>query len=148
IEACLHAADVHHRLPVVLRRADQASRLDGPPGSLARISEPNTRARFGGRATSATRGSSAFGPKRRAAIEYRDPFADRAVSAVLLGLVQETIHDRVEIFEAGLGHRSARQSDQTHTGGDRAIESADIGQNSHCDRLPSLLGTPAPVPPA
>jgi putative SOS response-associated peptidase YedK len=34
-EACQHVAGVHDRMPVILRRADWADWLDGPPGSVA-----------------------------------------------------------------------------------------------------------------
>ena len=39
-EACVHVADVHDRMPVILKRADWADWLDGPPDSAGLLCRP------------------------------------------------------------------------------------------------------------
>lgn len=39
-EACLHVADVHDRMPVILRRQDWADWTDGPPDAAALLCRP------------------------------------------------------------------------------------------------------------
>lgn len=39
-EACIHVADVHDRMPVILRREDWADWLDGPPDDAALLCRP------------------------------------------------------------------------------------------------------------
>lgn len=39
-EACIHVADVHDRMPVILRRQDWADWLDGPPDSATLLCRP------------------------------------------------------------------------------------------------------------
>ena len=39
-EACLHVADVHDRMPVILRRSDWGDWLDGPPDSASLLCRP------------------------------------------------------------------------------------------------------------
>lgn len=39
-EACIHVADVHDRMPVILRRDDWSDWLDGPPDAAALLCRP------------------------------------------------------------------------------------------------------------
>jgi len=39
-EACIHVADVHDRMPVILRRSDWADWLDGPPDDARLLCRP------------------------------------------------------------------------------------------------------------
>lgn len=39
-EACIHVADVHDRMPVILRREDWADWLDGPPDAAGLLCRP------------------------------------------------------------------------------------------------------------
>lgn len=39
-EACIHVADVHDRMPVILRRDDWADWLDGPPDAAGLLCRP------------------------------------------------------------------------------------------------------------
>ena len=39
-EACIHVADVHDRMPVILKRADWADWLDGPPDAAGLLCRP------------------------------------------------------------------------------------------------------------
>jgi putative SOS response-associated peptidase YedK len=39
-EACLHVADVHDRMPVILRRQDWSDWLDGPPDAAGLLCRP------------------------------------------------------------------------------------------------------------
>lgn len=39
-EACIHVADVHDRMPVILRRQDWADWLDGPPDAASLLCRP------------------------------------------------------------------------------------------------------------
>jgi putative SOS response-associated peptidase YedK len=58
-EACIHVADVHDRMPVILRRRDWGDWLDGAPDNAAMLCRPypdlmvvnRTTERWSGRAT-------------------------------------------------------------------------------------------------
>ena len=39
-EACQHVADVHTRMPVILRRSDWSDWIDGPPDAAAILCRP------------------------------------------------------------------------------------------------------------
>ena len=40
MEACMHVADVHDRMPVILKRSDWADWLDGAPDTAGLLCKP------------------------------------------------------------------------------------------------------------